>query len=166
MRRLFGGQGWSPGRPLSFGAVTTDALGFIGRCSVLGERRRSPRRGKSEERKQSEHVVELHEGPLSNGIGKARQSGAILVSIHWVVEPSRELKTREGLFGTGDFLSPVLLHDQDHAGAQNGYVLVVASQGRDGRLVGGGNRIERFARLHFVMKNAGLLLGIFIRTFR
>jgi hypothetical protein len=138
-------------------------------CSVLPEHRRSQRPGKSEQKRQNEHVAEWSESPFRTELAKLDSS---TVGSDFSRD-SQAYRTREGMkdaggdgFGTGDFLSPVLLDDQNHAGAQNGHVLVVALQGSDGSLVGSGNRIERFARLHFVMKNTGLLLGIFIRIFR
>ena len=63
----------------------------------------------------------------------------------------------EGGMGVGVRRSPRLANvvdDQNHSRPQNRDVAVVLLEGRHGGVVGTGNRVERLARLHFVMKNA------------
>lgn len=55
------------------------------------------------------------------------------------------------------------LHNQDHSGAQCGDILVIALEGGDGGLVGGGDRIEGLTGLHFVVEDAGLVGGFSVR---
>jgi hypothetical protein len=59
-----------PTWPCSIRAVTTGALGFVARCSVLPEHRRSQRPGKSEENRQNEHVAEWPESPFRPELAK------------------------------------------------------------------------------------------------
>ena len=51
---------------------------------------------------------------------------------------------------------PARFDDQDHAGAEHGDITVVALEGGDGGLVGGGNRVESFAAFHLMAEHGGL----------
>ncbi len=74
-------------------------------------------------------------------------------------EDSKETRTKNDPEAVARWLCSGLaagFDDQNHAGVEHGYVAVVALEGGDGGLVGGGNRVESFAAFHGVAKNSGL----------
>src|SRR5258708_2759519 len=86
-------------------------------------------------------------------IGTSGKRG-LLAECAWV-DSLREIPWRRPSREWNLEILPRMLHDQDHAGADDGDVAVVALEGGDGSFVIGGNGIESFAGADFVVNHGG-----------
>src|SRR5579872_1665689 len=92
------------------------------------------------------HVICAHILAVNSGTGKTAVPKA-------ESPPCRKKRDKDGS------PSRLPMHDQDHAGSENGDVAVVAFEGGDGGSIGVGDGVESFATLHFVVNHCG---GIFV----
>ena len=73
---------------------------------------------------------------------------------------ARAKKLSRGGFGSGANALAALLHYEDHSGAEDGDVAIVALEGVDRRFVSGCNGVESLAGLHRVVEHARLRRAI------